>query len=140
MAFAPVAQLDQCFAERGRAAFAKHRQKRPHRRPEIGSNPERHRRAPSDMIELAVHLDDRPPVGEEFVIGKIGAQHHQHVAIGHRMQPRRVADIASHANDRTFDRLEHLLAAQRMGDRRADAFGQCPHILAGPARVCRHRG
>ena len=71
----------------------------------------------ADVLDVLVDLDDLDAVGDEAVVGEVGAEHHQHLAVPHRVVARRVADEAGEPDDVRVAVVEDVLGPQRVHDR-----------------------
>ena len=72
-------------------------------------------RAPTQLFRVRVDLDGRG-VGQELVVGEVGAQQDQHVGVVHALRGRAVAQQARHAHVEGVVVLDEVLAAQRVAD------------------------
>ena len=79
---------------------------------------------------MRVHLDGRG-VGQELVVGEVGAQQDQHVGVVHALRGRAVAQQARHAHVEGVVVLDEVLAAQGVADRSLERVGQGDDLVVG---------
>src|ERR1700731_3726236 len=91
-------------------------------------------RAAADLLGPYIHLRnfDSRPLRIELAVRKIGAQHHENVAIEHRVVARGKADQPGHADVKWVVPLHMLLASKRVHDGRFQAIGQRENFTPPP--------
>ena len=87
-------------------------------------------RAPTQLLRVRVDLDGRG-VGQELVVGEVGAQQDQHVGVVHALRGRAVAQQARHAHVEGVVVLDEVLAAQGVADRGLERVGQGDDLVVG---------
>ena len=89
------------------------------------TTPRSMRRAPSELLRPDVDLRDaRRALRIELPIGKVRAEHQQHIAIEHRVIAGREADQPGHADVVGIVPFDMLLAAHRMHHRRLERLAE----------------
>ena len=91
--------------------------------------------APAEIFRADVDLRDLAVGREELLVGKIGAEHQQHVAGVHGRVARREADEAGHADIVGVVVFDMLLAAERMHDRALQGLGTAASAAHARPRI-----
>src|SRR5665213_719538 len=82
-----------------------------------------HSFAASDLFATPVNLNGIRLLGIELLVGKIAAEHQQHIAIHHRMIARSKSEQARHADVVGIFIFDELFSAQGMHNGRFQTFG-----------------
>ena len=67
--------------------------------------------------------------GQEFAVGKVGAEHQDQFGLVHRLIAGAVAEQSAHAHVVGIVELNPFLAAQAVPDGRVQQFGEAHHLL-----------
>ncbi|VTQ83882.1 Uncharacterised protein [Stenotrophomonas maltophilia] len=119
-----VATLDALVQETAVLARRQHRQQGIQRRRDITDHAQVHRVAATQMTAIAVDLDDRGLVRVELAPGEVGAEQQQRVARHQCVEAGLDAEDAGHAHVVRVVRLDEVLGARGVRDRRLQASGQ----------------
>ena len=125
-----VVRVSDVVEERRVGARGQPRQQRAQRLPDVADEAERDVRAPAEVGRVVVDLDDRRPVGQEHVVGEVGAEHEQQVALAHRLRRPAPAEQPGHPDRRRVVVLDHVLAAVGIGDRRLQRLRELEDLVA----------
>ena len=90
------------------------------------------RHAPPELGRIVIHLRYRA-VGQEVVIGKVGAEQDQQVGLVDGLVAGAVAEQPAHADVVGVVVLDPLLAAERVADGRKQPAGELHHLVVGVA-------
>ncbi len=88
--------------------------------------------AAADLLAADVDLDHRRVLWVELAVGEVGAQHHEGVALLHRVVTRHEPEQAGHPHVEGVVVLDDLLAPHRVHDRCLQGAGKCHDLLVGP--------
>ena len=97
---------------------------------DLSVNREANVRAATQLLRVRVHLNGRG-IGQELVVGEVGAQQNQHIGVVHALRGRTVAQQARHAHVEGVVVLDEVLAAQRVADRGLERVGQGDNLVVG---------
>ncbi|MDF2579476.1 MAG: hypothetical protein K0S49_1055 [Microbacterium sp.] len=91
----------------------------------------RHARATPEPLGVDVDLRDHRlgTVGQELLVGEVGADHEEEVDLVHGVVDGTVAEQARHADVEAVVVLDPLLAAQRVPHRRLQVLGERDHLV-----------
>ena len=86
--------------------------------------------AAAQLLRVRIHLNGRG-VGQELVVGEVGAQQNQHIGVVHALRGRTVAQQARHAHVEGVVVLDEVLAAQRVANRGLERVGEGDNLVVG---------
>ena len=97
---------------------------------DVAGEPEVDRGPATEVQRLVVDLDDRLSGREERVVGEVGAEHEQQVAVGEGLGRTAPAEQAGHPDGGRVVGLEHVLAAVGVRHRGVQGAREPEHLLA----------
>ena len=122
--------LDLGLQEGIRAASAQVGEERLNEGLDLSVNREANVRAATQLLRVRVHLNGRG-IGQELVVGEVGAQQNQHIGVVHALRGRTVAQQARHTHVEGVVVLDEVLAAQRVADRGLECIRQGDDLVVG---------